>query len=105
MKRNKSITADQSSEINAIGSYETYLEYNKILSTWFIAFGVGGPALLIANGNLIDRLVVTGNLRLVAMLFLIGVGLQVVGALTNKVANWNVHAMYTHMEAHGRHFK
>lgn len=82
-------------EMDAAGSYTTYLEYNKVLRTWFVAFGVGGPALFLVNENLASRLVAVGSLRLVAVLFLVGVGAQVLGALINKVANWYVHAAYT----------
>ena len=28
-------------EVDASGSFDTYLEYNKVLRTWFVAFGVG----------------------------------------------------------------
>ena len=29
--------------------FSAYTEYNKILRTWFVTFGVGGPLLLLAN--------------------------------------------------------
>src|SRR5205814_118849 len=73
-------------------SYATYLEYNRVLRTWFVAFGVGGPAIFLVNDRLAARLVAAQHLRLVVVLFLIGAGAQVVGALTNKVANWYVYS-------------
>jgi hypothetical protein len=73
------------------GSFETYLEYNRVLRTWFVGFGIGGPALFLANSNVAQRLVAEGQLRLVVILFLTGAGAQVFGALLNKVANWYVY--------------
>jgi hypothetical protein len=71
-------------------SFNTYFEYNRVLRTWFVAFGIGGPALFLVNDALAQRLVEVGRLRLVVVLFLIGVAAQVVGAFINKVANWYV---------------
>lgn len=73
------------------GSFETYLEYNRVLRTWFVAFGVGGPALFLVNGDVAERLADAYQLRLVVILFLIGAGAQVMGALLNKFANWYVY--------------
>lgn len=69
-------------------SFEAYLEYNRVLRTWFVAFGVGGPALFLVNDTVAKRLVAEGELQLIVLLFLVGAGAQVVGALINKVANW-----------------
>jgi hypothetical protein len=84
-------------EIDASGSYTTYLEYNKVLRTWFVAFGVGGPALLLANATVTKRLTDAGCLRAVAALFFVGVASQVLGAFINKLANWYVHSAYSHI--------
>lgn len=70
----------------------TYLEYNKILRSWLVAFGVGGPALFLVNSQVSQRLVDKHELRLVAALFLIGTGSQVIGAVVNKVGNWYVYS-------------
>jgi hypothetical protein len=95
--KNSSQSAE-SIEIDASGSYDTYLEYNKILRTWFVAFGVGGPALLLTHDRLIRQLTGVGNLKCVLGLFLVGVAVQVFGAFVNKVANWYVHQAYTREE-------
>jgi hypothetical protein len=79
--------ADDGSE-----SFATYLEYNRVLRTWFVAFGVGGPAIFLVNDKLAARLVAAQQLRLIVVLFLVGAGAQVLGALTNKVANWYVYS-------------
>ena len=72
-------------------SLKSYLEYNRVLRTWFVAFGVGGPALFLVNENVARRLAAEGELKLVASLFLVGAALQVIGAFVNKVANWFVY--------------
>ena len=76
---------------DASDPWTAYLEYNKILRTWFVAFGVGGPALFLVNEKVAQRLAERLQLELVATLFLLGVTAQVVGALVNKTANWYVY--------------
>lgn len=77
--------ADGKEELSA------YLEYNKILRSWFVAFGVGGPALFLINAQIGKRLADSGELRYVSAMFLVGAGSQVFGALINKVSNWYVY--------------
>jgi hypothetical protein len=36
-------------EEDAVGTFQAYAEYNKTLRTWFVAFGIGGPALFLVN--------------------------------------------------------
>jgi hypothetical protein len=72
-------------------SFGVYLEYNKILRTWFVAFGVGGPALFLVNEKIAERLASHSLLLDVAALFLIGAAAQIIGALLNKIANWYVY--------------
>jgi hypothetical protein len=72
-------------------SFKTYLEYNKVLRTWFVASGVGGPALFLVNEKIAEKLVKANLLREVAALFLIGAAAQILGALANKVSNWYVY--------------
>jgi hypothetical protein len=80
-----SLSQDGKEELSA------YLEYNKILRSWFVAFGVGGPALFIINADIGQKLAATGQLTLVSALFLVGAGSQVIGALINKTSNWYVY--------------
>jgi hypothetical protein len=61
----------------AASSFSAYSEYNKTLRTWLVAFGIGGPALFMTNDGIAKRLVATGELRMVVVLFLIGAGVQV----------------------------
>lgn len=74
-----------------VSAHTLNLEYNRVLRTWFVAFGVGGPALFLVNEKLAKSLATAGQLRLVVSLFLAGATVQVLGALLNKVANWYVY--------------
>ena len=82
-------------ELDASGSYDTYLAYNKDLRTWLVAFGGGAAALFLVNDTIARRLDAQGELRWVVLLFLAGTGLQIGNAFINKVANWYTHAGYT----------
>lgn len=88
-KRNKKTVSSQ--EEDATDSLKSYLEYNKILRAWFVAFGVGGPALFLVNDKVADKFAKLGSLKILAALFLIGATAQVLGAFLNKIANWYVY--------------
>ena len=36
-------------DIDVSNFYATYLEYNRVLRTWFVGFGVGGPVLFLVQ--------------------------------------------------------
>jgi hypothetical protein len=73
------------------GAYESYFEYNRILRTWFVAFGVGGPALFLMYEKIALRLKEANLLKDVVEYFFVGVALQILGAFLNKIANWYLH--------------
>lgn len=77
--------ADGSDELAA------YLEYNRILRSWFVAFGIGGPALFLIEEQIWQRLIENGELRQVSAAFIVGAAAQVMGAVINKIANWYVY--------------
>jgi hypothetical protein len=64
-----------------------YAFYNGTLRAWFIAFGVGFPALILSQHDLYVK-VVAGKSAWPTALILVGVGLQVTGATLNKWTNW-----------------
>lgn len=70
------------------GYFESYAEYNRILRSWFVAFGIGGLALFLPQSPLREALLASGHTRTVAFLFLVGVIAQIVVAFLNKYANW-----------------
>ncbi|MFP5350507.1 MAG: hypothetical protein ACLGHO_11770 [Gammaproteobacteria bacterium] len=92
-RRNKAKPTEH--DVNEAGDdgdgFNAYLEYNKVLRTWFVGFGIGGPALLLVNNDIAKSLVEAGQLRDVVFLFLFGTTAQVLGALLNKIANWYVY--------------
>ena len=89
--KNKPTRTDGDEPEDSSDGFNAYLEYNKVLRTWFVGFGIGGPALLLVNNNIAKSLVEAGQLRDVVFLFLIGTTAQVLGALLNKIANWYVY--------------
>jgi hypothetical protein len=72
--------------------FESYAEYNRILRSWFVAFGIGGLAMFLVEETLRDALIQSGQARSVIALFLVGVALQILIAGVNKYANWYCYA-------------
>jgi hypothetical protein len=70
------------------GFYKSYAEFSKTLRTWFVAYGIGGPIVLLSNNAAWGWLVKSGKISLIGLLFLLGGVLQVIGALLNKHAMW-----------------
>lgn len=68
--------------------FESYAEYNRILRSWFVAFGAGGLALFLVEPELRAALVASGEARGIVLLFLVGAAAQVLVALLNKYSNW-----------------
>ena len=72
--------------------FESYAEYNRVLRSWFVAFGIGGLAMFLVEEKLRDALSGSGQARVVIALFLTGVALQILIAGLNKYANWYCYA-------------
>ena len=70
------------------GYFDGYAQFSGVLRTWLIAYGIGGPVLFLTQSRLSDKLSETGQARFVAILFLLGVFLQVIVALLYKGAMW-----------------
>jgi len=83
---------EKKGNLTAHAYFESYAEYNRILRSWFVAFGIGGLALLLVEEKLRTALIVSGEARLVVALFLSGVALQILIAGLNKYANWYCYA-------------
>ena len=73
------------------GFFQPYSEFSKNLRTWFLAYGIGAPALLLSNQTAWSAVKQGGQLRVVAALFLIGVALQIAEALLYKHAMWHLY--------------
>ena len=70
------------------GFFKVYQTASTNLRTWLIAYGIGSPVLFLTHDNLCDSLKEAGCLKCVGILFLIGVGLQVLIATINKNVMW-----------------
>jgi hypothetical protein len=76
------------SDKKAIGYFEGYASFAGVLRTWLIAYGIGGPVLFVTHSDIAKQLSASGESRYIAVLFLIGVFLQVMVALLYKGAMW-----------------
>jgi len=65
-----------------------YVEFAKTLRTWFVAYGIGAPVLVLNQDKLRDALKASPEARTIAWCFLAGVGLQILAAFTYKIAMW-----------------
>ena len=65
-----------------------YIDYAKILRTWLVAFGVGGPVLFFTAERISDQIKCSGQTKTIVVLFLIGVACQVLNTFINKWVNW-----------------
>lgn len=70
------------------GFGSAYVEFAKTLRTWFVAYGIGAPVVILSQERLADRVTESGSAMVLATLFLLGVGVQVLQAITYKVAMW-----------------
>jgi len=73
------------------GYYQAYAEFAKTLRTWFIAYGIGAPALVLSNKDLWNLVKGSGSLTWIAVLFLLGVTFQVIEAFIYKTAMWHLY--------------
>jgi hypothetical protein len=78
--------------------YAPYVEFAQTLRTWFVAYGIGGPVVFLSNDTALLALMKSGTLPRIGLLFLLGGGLQIIGALLNKHSMWYLYAgeVYTH---------
>lgn len=92
--------------VNRAEFYKVYDEYAKNLRAWFVAYGVGGPVLILTQEKVSQVVIESGSGRVVALFFLAGVVLQVLLSLVNKWANWGVYA-YSETEdlSEGKRFR
>ena len=83
---------DQSTnERDKQGFFDSYNEYNKILRSWFVAFGIGGPVVFLTNNALYKDFLKLDERGCIVTLFLFGLFTQIAIAFINKVANWKIY--------------
>lgn len=83
MSKNKNVNGD--------GHFGVYQEYAKNLRTWFVAYGIGGPALFLTQSDLSTRLADSGLARTVVALFCSGTAFQILLSLINKWCQWTLY--------------
>lgn len=74
--------------------YKAYEDYSKTLRTWLVAYGIGGPVLMLTNDRVSVVILQSGHGRSIAALFLAGVVIQVVLTAVNKAAMWICYYSY-----------
>jgi hypothetical protein len=83
------ITKESSAHDSAAAEfYAVYDHYSKLLRTWLVAYGIGGPVLLLSSDTLLAKVSSSGSAKSIAVLFLFGVALQVLLAIANKTVMW-----------------
>jgi hypothetical protein len=70
------------------GFAAAYVEFARTLRTWFVAYGIGAPVLVLNQESLREDFVTDPSARRIAWSFLAGVALQIAAAITYKVAMW-----------------
>jgi hypothetical protein len=78
-------------ENDASDYFKVYQEYSKVLRTWFAAYGIGAPVLILTNEGISKAIKASGDSKCIASFFLIGVSLQVVLAVINKMTMWGMY--------------
>lgn len=71
--------------------FGTYAEHTRVLRTWLVAYGVGGPVLILTNDKILLKVSGAPDASSIALLFGVGVAAQVLIAFINKVALWGVY--------------
>ena len=80
--------AQPPTERDETGFYEPYAGFARVLRTWLVAYGIGAPVLFLSQAAVIEALRAAHVARRVAIVFLLGVAVQVVGALMYKSTMW-----------------
>lgn len=70
------------------GFYEAYAGFAGNLRTWFIAFGIGAPVVLLSQDHAWSAISRSGKGSMLAALFFGGVAVQVFAGLMYKTVMW-----------------
>ena len=71
--------------------YEAYTAYAKLLRSWFVAYGIGGPVILLSSDVLRNQVIVSGRAGIIGLLFISGVAFQILIAFVNKTLMWSIY--------------
>lgn len=67
---------------------EAFDRYEKMLRTWFVAYGIGGPVLFLTQETLRKAFVAAPNAPTIGILFLLGLLAQVLESFLYKMTTW-----------------
>jgi len=85
-------------KIQETGFHEPYSRFAGILRAWLVAYGIGAPALFLSQKTVVDALREVGQTGSIAAMFLVGVSLQILGALIYKSSMWYLYYGETNEE-------
>lgn len=68
------------------GHLANYAEYSKTFRSWMVAYGIGGPILLLTSKDAPQNIAKSPHLQMIVTLFIVGVGIQILLALIDKWA-------------------
>jgi len=94
MSRKKDPRSQENSDPDApdeAGYYQAYADFAKSLRAWFIAYGIGAPALVLSNKDIWTAVKSSGHFGSIGIFFLAGVTLQVLEAFLYKSAMWHLY--------------
>jgi len=85
------------------GHFANYAEYSKTFRSWMVAYGVGGPVLLLLSKDAPANVSDSPHILAIVALFILGVALQIFLSLVNKWAAWQMYrgafSKYQHRRA------
>jgi hypothetical protein len=81
--------------------FDAYSEYARLLRTWLVAYGIGGPILFLNTKNVYERIHQSPIERFVVFTFLAGLLFQVAMALIYKWVTWFIWAARFRAELKG----
>jgi hypothetical protein len=85
------------------GHFANYAEYSKTFRSWMVAYGVGGPVLLLLSKDAPTNISGSPHILAIVTLFILGVAMQILLSLVNKWAAWQMYrgafAKYQHHHA------
>jgi len=67
---------------------DAFHNYEKSLRTWFIAYGIGAPILLLTQSGLRDKFLASPDRLCIGILFLAGIVIQVFESWLYKMTTW-----------------
>jgi hypothetical protein len=74
--------------LEASDYWQSYERFSTSVRNWLIAYGVGGPVLLVSQDSVAARVLASGQVAWIGGFFLAGVLLQVVKGIAYRTTSW-----------------